>query len=244
VPPAAGPGDNQAVALGKTDGGVQYDVAYALVWVTDGGEVANRNAAYALASCSACTTVAVAFQVVLVVGQSNVVVPQNLAVAGNAQCRDCTTTALALQLVATLRELPSKDVQAQIAAAWSRLDGLDLAAADLGVNEVYAQVRAVQASILGILVSNHLLASDPSRSDTASTPAGTSTSSPSPLASSAGSGPTASSGPTAGPTAPGTTTGTAAEPTPTGSAGPTEGPSPTPSATASSAPSASPSPTP
>ncbi len=87
---------------------MQYDVAYALVWVTDGGEVANRNAAYALASCPACTTVAVAFQVVLVVGQRNVVVPQNLAVAGNAQCRDCTTTALALQLVATLRELPAR----------------------------------------------------------------------------------------------------------------------------------------
>ena len=46
----------------------------------------NRNEAYALASCRDCRTVAVAFQVVLVVGSVDVVVPQNLAAAVNYAC--------------------------------------------------------------------------------------------------------------------------------------------------------------
>ena len=55
----------------RSDGGVTYDIAYAVVTVKDGADVDQRNGAYALASCKACTTVAVSFQVVLVVGQSD-----------------------------------------------------------------------------------------------------------------------------------------------------------------------------
>lgn len=65
-----GPGDTQAVAVGRTSGGVVYDVAYSVVTVTKGANVTNTNGAYALASCNGCTTVAVSFQVVLVVGRS------------------------------------------------------------------------------------------------------------------------------------------------------------------------------
>ena len=60
-----------------------YDVAFALVWADGTSDVQNTNEAYALASCSACTTVAVGFQVVLVLGQANVVVPENLSAAVN-----------------------------------------------------------------------------------------------------------------------------------------------------------------
>ena len=70
-PARPGPGDTQALAVGTKDGGVNYDVAYALVTVSDGAPVTNTNSAFAFAHCKACTTVAVSFQVVLVVGQSN-----------------------------------------------------------------------------------------------------------------------------------------------------------------------------
>ena len=106
------------------DGTVVYDVAVALVWIDGEGAVDNRNEAYALASCTDCTTVAVAFQVVLVIGQSDAVAPVNVAVAANGGCVRCTTTALARQLLVTLREAPSAELRAQIEAAMARLDGL------------------------------------------------------------------------------------------------------------------------
>ena len=74
-----------------TDGGVVYDVAYALVTVTGGANVTNTNSAYALAHCKACTTVAVSFQVVLIVGRSKVIAPINAAGALNDNCPACMT---------------------------------------------------------------------------------------------------------------------------------------------------------
>ncbi len=87
---------------------VVYDVAVALVRVKDGEVADNRNEAYALASCTSCRTVAVAFQVVLVIRQSDAVVPLNIAVAANGGCVKCVTAALAVQLVVTLRQPPNE----------------------------------------------------------------------------------------------------------------------------------------
>ncbi|HVF76540.1 MAG TPA: hypothetical protein VM938_16000 [Acidimicrobiales bacterium] len=175
LPDLPGEGDNQALAVNTEDGTVVYDVAVALIWVDDGAPVDNRNEAYALASCTACTTVAVSFQVVLVVGQTDVVAPVNVAVAANGGCISCTTTALAVQLVVTLREMPSEDLQAQINAA---LDGLDL---DLGTTDLaalYAQVQAVQVEIVTLLADAGLIADEPPATTTASTVATTSTTTP------------------------------------------------------------------
>lgn len=162
VMPFAGPdpareGDNQAVAVNTTDGNVVYDVAIALVKVVDGRSVTNRNEAYALASCQRCATVAVAFQVVLVVGQSDVQVPVNAAVAGNRNCVECLTTALAVQLVVALEALPSAAVEAQLAAAFAKLEGVEDLVQDLDLATVYATVREVQAEVLAILVRNGLV---------------------------------------------------------------------------------------
>ena len=74
-PGAPGAGDNQALAVNTTDGSSVYDVAFAMVWA-DGSSVTNRNEAYAFASCASCRTVAVAFQVVLIVGQADVASPR------------------------------------------------------------------------------------------------------------------------------------------------------------------------
>jgi putative peptide zinc metalloprotease protein len=151
LPDAPGDGDNQALAVNSGDGTVVYDVAVALVWVKDGAVADNRNEAYALASCTDCTTVAVAFQVVLVVGQSDVVTPINVAVAANDGCVRCVTTALAVQLVVTLREMPTEEVQARIEAALARLDGLE------NLDDPYAQVKAVEKEILTLLVQSGLV---------------------------------------------------------------------------------------
>ena len=79
-----------------------YDVAFALVWVDGDDRASTRNEAYAFASCADCAAVAVGFQVVLIVGTADVVVPENLAAAVNYNCVQCLTYALASQLVVTL----------------------------------------------------------------------------------------------------------------------------------------------
>jgi len=131
LPP--GEGDNQALAVNTEDGSVRYDVSFALVWA-DGDTALNRNEAYALASCRDCTTVAVAFQVVLLVGSVDVVVPQNIAAAVNYACVECVTQALATQLVVSLPGPLSDAGNAELAGIWAelqafgrRLEGLPLA---------------------------------------------------------------------------------------------------------------------
>jgi putative peptide zinc metalloprotease protein len=151
LPAAPGPGDNQALAVNATDGSVVYDVAVALVWVKDGSPVLNRNEAYALASCSYCTTVAVAFQVVLVVGQTDVVAPVNVAVALNGGCLECQTAALAVQLVVTLREIPTEDLQQQIEAAMAKLDD------PYALPDIYAAVKEVEQEIITLLADAGLV---------------------------------------------------------------------------------------
>jgi putative peptide zinc metalloprotease protein len=123
LPPAPGPGDSQAVAVGMKDGGVTYDVAYSVVTV-GGAPVTDRNSAYALASCNHCTTDAVSFQVVLIVGRTKAIAPINEAEALNANCPACTTTALADQIVVTLSAAPSKALLSTLTADLKRLGDL------------------------------------------------------------------------------------------------------------------------
>ena len=141
------PGDNQALAVNTTDGSVLYDVAFALVWV-DGGQAAlNTNAAYAFAHCTGCTTVAVAFQVVLIVGQSRVVVPQNLSEAVNYGCVDCLTAAVAHQLVLTLNGPLSADAQAQLNRLWAQIAAFSRDLQGLSLSEVQARLDAFEQQL-------------------------------------------------------------------------------------------------
>jgi Na+-translocating ferredoxin:NAD+ oxidoreductase RNF subunit RnfB len=82
--------------------GVTYNIAYSLVTVHDGADVTSQTSACALASCKGCTTVAVSFQVVLIVGTSKKIAPINVAEALNGNCPACVTTAIADQIVVTL----------------------------------------------------------------------------------------------------------------------------------------------
>jgi putative peptide zinc metalloprotease protein len=152
-PPEPSEGDNQAVAVNTTDGGVVYDVSYALVWVTDGEEVLHRNEAWALASCTDCKTVAVAFQVVLVIGQSDKIIPINSAVAANYECAQCLTQAIAVQLVATLNGTPSPEVEHELALAWQQLEALESVIGSLTVEQIYGALLTIERMILQVLAN-------------------------------------------------------------------------------------------
>ncbi|MBV9486542.1 MAG: hypothetical protein JO246_10840 [Frankiaceae bacterium] len=171
LPSQPGPGGTQALATNQTDGGVVYKVAYALVTVGGGDPVTNTNSAFAIASCDACTTVAVSFQLVLVVGQSNVIMPINAAGALNYKCPQCLTTALADQMVVTLAAQPSAELDHKLERALQRLDALSQLGGNASPAEIVALVDSVQHQIEQILTESGLLANPlptttPSSSDT------------------------------------------------------------------------------
>jgi putative peptide zinc metalloprotease protein len=148
-PPAPGEGDNQALAVNTEDGATVYDVAFALVWA-DGDAADSVNSAYALASCADCTTVAVAFQVVLVLGSSDVV-PQNLAAAVNYSCLTCVTGALAQQLVVTLDGPLRPATRRELADLWSRIAEYGTTLQGRSLAEIRDQLADFERQILATL---------------------------------------------------------------------------------------------
>ncbi|HEY2543766.1 MAG TPA: hypothetical protein VGH92_12035 [Gaiellaceae bacterium] len=180
LPSAPGPGGTQALAVNRTNGGVAYDVAYSLVTVSKGAPVTNTNSAYALANCKSCTTVAVSFQVVLIVGTSKLIAPINAAAAMNGNCPACMTTAIADQLVVTLTAQPTKELVAKIDSALQQLNALPKLGAGGTPAAVLAQVSGVQQQIVSALNDSGLLAkpitTTPATTTTSTTTATTPTS--------------------------------------------------------------------
>ena len=149
-PLPADEGDNQAAAFNTTDGSMKYDVAFALVWAT-GDEVLNVNEAHAYASCSNCVTVAVAFQVVLIMDDAQVVVPQNLAVAANYQCYQCITAAIASQLVLSVEETPGEEELLALGAIWNQLTQFGQSITQYPLDTITATLESFQSQIIDIL---------------------------------------------------------------------------------------------
>jgi putative peptide zinc metalloprotease protein len=217
LPDKPGPNDSQALATNSTDGGISYDVVYSLVTVANGDTIDETNSAYALASCKACTTVAVSFQLVLVVGQSKVITPTNVAEALNNNCPYCVTTAIADQIVVSLRAVPPAELLRRLTEELKKLDAIEQLGAGGSPDAVAAQVAAVQQEIEQELDDSGLRVPTPTPTPSA-TPEATAT--PEPTA----------------------TPETTATPEPT--ATPTPTPSPTEAPTETPAPTATPSPTP
>jgi putative peptide zinc metalloprotease protein len=170
LPPAEG--DNQAAAYNTTDDSMKYDVAFALVWA-EGDEVLNVNEAHAYASCTNCVTVAVAFQVVLIMDDAQVVVPQNLAVAANYQCYRCITAALASQLVLSVEETPGEEQLFALVEVWSRLTEFGQHITEFSLAEISAQLEAFKTEIVAILDDAPPLVGTTSTSTPAPSTAGT-----------------------------------------------------------------------
>jgi len=144
LPGPPGPGGTQALAVNTKDGSVLYDIAYAIVTVPDGENVTNTNSAFAIARCKACTTVAVSFQVVLIVGESHDrIAPIDAAGAVNYDCPACVTVALANQIVITLKSQPTQELLDKLQAALKQLDALSV----LGSNNSPAAIAAAVASV-------------------------------------------------------------------------------------------------
>jgi putative peptide zinc metalloprotease protein len=174
VPPRPGRDGTQAVALGTKNGAVTYDVVYSLITISGGRSVTETNGAYALADCRSCTTVAVSFQIVLVVGQSNVVAPVDEAVAANYDCPACATTAVADQMVVTLKSTPTAVLDRELENSLRQLDALSELGASGTPAVVASQVAAVEQQVGEALNESGLLANPIATSTTSSRSAGSS----------------------------------------------------------------------
>jgi putative peptide zinc metalloprotease protein len=232
LPAKPGPGDTQALAVGTEDGGVVYDISYALVTVRNGAPVTDTNSAFAFAHCRGCTTVAVSFQIVLVVGQSDTIAPINAAGALNADCPACMTTAIADQIVVTVSKQPPASLRRKLQAALAKLNALPLLGADATPAEIAAQVAAVQQAVETTLTDSGIVTGG-SVGGTASASTGASASptgagaTESGAAATTSSTPTATSSESAAPTsssASSSTSSAPASPTDSATASPTSGP--------------------
>jgi putative peptide zinc metalloprotease protein len=219
LPSKPRPGDSQAVAVGTKDGGVTYNVAYSLVTVKDGAAVNNTNSAFAFANCKACTTVAVSFQIVLIIGQSNVIAPVNAAGALNVNCPACITTAIADQIVVTLKSQPSQELVDKLQAALQQLNALPALGAGGTPAALASAVAAVQQQIDHELANSGLLTNPPPATTTSAiTPTTTTAAAPTTTTSPAAGG----SSTTPVPTTTGSTTTTSSTTTTTGGTATTE----------------------
>ena len=184
LPPAEG--DNQALAVATQDGSITYDIAFALVWA-EGDEVLNVNEAHAYASCTDCVAVAVAFQVVLIMDNAKVVVPQNLAVAANYNCYQCITAAIASQLVFSVQGEPGQEQLSALQDVWNQLVEFAANITSYSLTQVAAQLETFKTQIVGILEGGGSVPASPAA------PAPT----PAPAPTSAPDSPTTSAPPTA-----------------------------------------------
>ena len=140
-----------------------YDVAFALVWADDGDTVDTTNEAYAFASCADCAAVAVGFQVVLIVGQTDVIVPENLSASANYNCVRCLTYALASQLVLTLDGPLSSDGTARLNALWQEIAAYGKDLRNQPLSEIQGRLSAYKEQIMAVI-----------KADPSATPAGSS----------------------------------------------------------------------
>src|SRR5215212_6323619 len=167
-PDPAGPGDNRAMACNTTDGSILSDLAVSLLMVTDGSPVYQSNEAHAYANCKECRTIAVAFQVILILGSVDEIAPVNAAVAANYDCKHCDTYAFAYQLIVTITKLPSEGDLKKLTEIISRVRKLDLNS--LSPDEIYLALEKAKRDVLEVLARSDLLGLDDSVATTEGDP--------------------------------------------------------------------------
>ena len=149
---APGAADNTAIAVNTEDGASVFRLAFSVRTVAN-GVIDQTNSAYALASCTDCQTVALAFQVVLVRGDVDVVVPENTAVAYNEQCVECLTYASATQIVLGV-DGPvhfTSDGRQRLAELYRALGDLEDQIGTMTVAELHTAVTAAKEELIAIL---------------------------------------------------------------------------------------------
>lgn len=165
--------DNAAIAVNTKDGTTVFKVAFAIRHVMS-NVVDQTNAAVAYASCSDCAAVAIAFEIVLVESNPDVVTPTNIAIAFNENCSMCVAVAEAYQFVLGTGGLVHFDSEGNRILAEIRRELHQLRKEDLTIELLQARLDDIAARIADVL-DNHLVPIGPPRENEPTTTATTTT---------------------------------------------------------------------
>lgn len=146
----SGGDDNVAVAVNTKDGSTVYAVRLKVVF-TDADQVDAGNAAVAAASCTDCTTVAIALEGVIISGDAEVIAPENIALAINSGCTNCQTLAYAYQNVQTVDGRVRMTGAGRKRVAELRRQLHDLRTSGLDVLAVRAEVNRIAGEFAEVL---------------------------------------------------------------------------------------------
>ena len=145
--------NNEVIVQNRTDNHFAHREGLGIARVT-GGDVSNTNSAAAVASCTDCRTVAIATQIVLVMGDSSNISPVNQAVAINGGCVRCETAALAYQYVVSTGGMVRFNAEGnqQLAALQAEIRSL-ATNSEISFPELEAQVDAVVEQMWAVVDS-------------------------------------------------------------------------------------------
>jgi putative peptide zinc metalloprotease protein len=208
APSGGAGGDTVAVAINTKDGFDVFRFAFAIKRAM-GDVVDNGNAAVAFASCTDCQTVAVSFQLVLMMNDPSIVTPTNLAIAINQECTLCETLAEAFQVILTTDGPVHFTAAGNQEIAAIRRELLSIRKAGLSIEEIVVRVDALMDRFLRV-VADELVDAGPASGTPTPATAGSASATPLEPSPSTATSPTAS--PSATETASTTSTST---PTPT-----------------------------
>ena len=143
-------GDNTAVAINTKDGSSIFRFAFAVRHVMQ-DTVDQSNAAVAYASCTSCTTVAIAVEVVLIEDNASTITPANIAIAINQQCTLCTTFASAYQFILTTGGTVHFTAEGNRAIEEIRKEIQDLQDQTLTVGELNTRLNALMQRLADVI---------------------------------------------------------------------------------------------
>jgi putative peptide zinc metalloprotease protein len=166
-------GDNAAIAVNTKDGTTVFKVAFAIRHVMS-NVVDQTNAAVAYASCSDCASVAIAFEIVLVESNPDVVTPTNIAIAFNENCSMCVAVAEAYQFVLGTGGIVHFDSEGNQILSEIRRELHHLKKEDLTIEELQARLDRIAARVADVL-ANHLVPVGPRKDDESTTTTTTTT---------------------------------------------------------------------
>jgi len=155
--------DNAATAIIEQDDGRAFDFAWDISRQRGDDPVLNRNSATARARCARCRARAIAFQIVLVAGSPNTVVPVNTAEAANIECTDCESVAEARQFVRVVPKPVRFTGRGRAILADVRDDLEALEASDPPIDQLHTAVETQEARVRTVLREELVLKSDPDK---------------------------------------------------------------------------------
>jgi putative peptide zinc metalloprotease protein len=169
--------DNTAIAINTKDGADIFRLAFKIVRANQ--EVIDQsNAAVAFNSCEECSSIAIAFQIVLIFSDPDVVTSENIALAMNLECDACVAFASAYQWLLTTDGPVHFTAEGNLRLAELRKQLRELLQSDLTLEQLTAELERIKNEIADILANELLPAGPPGDDGDDTEPADTTTTAP------------------------------------------------------------------